>query len=286
MKAMISALALARYMVPLLLFTLYFTACFIKNGDPTSISVNSVSDAEKKLAAHTFTGDSPDYPLYVVVNFDLRDLSQPDNDYLRLLEVIGDSGLYADLTLGIAKMGGTTVFTSTPLDEAVKGMDKIVRIWLPFISTSIMADTNGKSPFFFFENLVMVSGSATKITEIGDYAFSSCKSLKLVDTGVLVSSIGRETFWGCKNLEIIYTGSSLEIIGDKAFFDCSALELITMRGTPPALGDSVFLGSTPGRLTFQIEKEHEWLYRTWLAENASKFNNNGADIVFDVRSFN
>jgi len=78
--------------------------------------------------------------------------------------------------------------------------------------------------------------------------------------------------------------SSLETIGDSAFYDCSALEMVIMKGMPPKLGASVFLGSTSGTITFYIEPEHEALYRAWLADNASKFNNNGENITFDISS--
>ena len=217
---------------------------------------------------------------------DIGDLSQPDNDHLRLIEIIGNSGLYVSLRYGENKMGRTTLFTSPPLGEAVKGMEKIVSISLPIVTTSIMADKNGISPFFFYENLVGVSHSTyaynSKITVIGDYAFSSCKNLKDVYMGSSVTTVGRKAFLGCENLESISFGTSLETIGDNAFYDCSALEIVIIEGTPPKLGDSVFLGSTPGTFTFYIELEYKEVYGAWLAENASKFNNNGEDIILDV----
>jgi len=287
MKIMISTLAIARNIVIVAIFTLCFTACDLISGlsdwsIPTEIHVKSLNDAQKKLAKHTFNGDSPDDPVNIYVNFDIGDLSRPDNDYLRLIEIIGDSGLYATLELGKAKMGGTTVFTNPPLNEAVKGMDKIVEFSFPGVTTSIMADTNGISPFFFYENLVHVNNyGGSNITHIGDYAFSSCKSLELVNL-YNAKIVGREAFQGCENLRYICLPALLETISDKAFFDCSSLERLEMPRNPPALGDDVFLGSTPGTLRLSIERENLGLYHTWLTENASKFNNNGKNVNFKV----
>ena len=286
MKTKISALVSIRYILLGAVFTVFFTACPFGDGDPQVIRVKSLSDAKKKLADYSFSdvGLNPEKPVEIYVNFDIGDLSQPGNSYLRLIEIIGNSGLYADLVLP-SKMGGTTVFTTPPLNEAVIGMDKIVSIALPSITTNILVDKNGRSPFFFYETYTLVYSSTfqSKITKIDDYAFSSCK-FKGVHMDWPVKTIGKEAFRGCENMSGILLNSTLETIEDKAFFDCSAFEMVIMKGTPPKLGESVFLGNTPAALTLYIEPEHEALYRAWLADNASKFNNNGDDIIFDVSS--
>jgi len=287
MKTKKSIFLLAIYILLGVVFTVFFTACIFGDEDPQIIRVSSLSDAKKKLADYSFSdvGLSPEKPVEIYVNFDIGNLSQPGS-YLQLIEIIGDSGLYARLILP-SKMGGTTVFTSPPLNNAIKGMDKIVYISLPSVTTSIIADKNGISPFFFYENLIGVGSSLSnpKLTEIGDYALSSCKKLGGMNIGLTaVKTIGREAFRGCENFRSISFGTSLETIGDNAFYDCNAFEIIVMKGKPPKLGESVFLGNTPAALTLYIEPEHEALYRAWLADNASKFNNNGEDIIFNVSS--
>jgi len=276
MKTKISAISFATYMLLGVVFTVFFTACIFGDEGPRVVMVKSLSDAKKKLAEYPYfpIGSTPDNPIYLMVRFDLGDMSKPDNNYLRLLEIIGKYGLYSELILG----GSTTVFTNPPLIEAAKGMDKIVKITIPASTTRIALDANGKSPFFFYENLVNVSTADSKVTHIDDYAFSSCKSLKGVSF-FTVKTVGREAFMGCENLMYVSFTHSLGTIGDKAFYDCSALELIYLPGKPPALGDSAFLGSTPDKFTIEIKKEYELAYRTWLTENASKFNNDGADVV-------
>jgi len=277
MKTKKSILFFVSYMLLGAVFTIFFTACNFFNESPHIIRVKSLSDAEEKLAEYSPIGNTPDYPIHLMVSFDFGDMSKPDNNYLRLLEIIGKYGLYCELV-----GGSTTVFTSPPLTEAAKGMDKIVKISIPVSTTRIALDANGKSPFFFYENLISVSTiSTSKVTHVDDYAFSSCKSLKGVSL-YSVKTVGREVFIGCEKLMYVSFTILLETIGDKAFFDCSALESIYLPGKPPALGDSVFLGSTPDKFTIEIKKEYESAYRTWLTENASKFNNDGADVVFKV----
>ena len=107
MKTKISVLVFARYIVLTAVFSLCFTACF-GWSIPTEIHVYSLSDAKKKLAEYNFgsVGLSPDNPLDVFVRFDIGDLSQPGNNYLRLIEIIGDSGLYVRLLLSGIKVGG------------------------------------------------------------------------------------------------------------------------------------------------------------------------------------
>jgi len=280
MKTKISALALIRCLIFGAVFSLCFTACF-DWSEPNVIFINSLKDAEEKLAVHTFNGAKPEDPVQLIVRkMNIGDMSQPDNDYLRLIEIIGNSGLYAELSLGEAIMGGKTVFTSPPLNEAVKGMEKIVVIDLPYIATSIKTDKNGRSPFFFYENLKRVSGGDTKITEIGDNAFSFCKSLEQVNL-YDVKTVGREAFQGCENLKRV-TLTLSETIGDRAFLNCESLLQVSMYRKPPTLGDSVFLGNTPSTFTLSIEKAHEVLYRSWLNENALKFNNYGVGIAFKL----
>ena len=281
MKTKISALSLVLYIILYVFLAVYFTACpGWGELPPNEVHINSLSDAEKKLAEFSYPGvGTPNYPVWVFVNFDLGDLSRPDNNYLRLLEIIEDSGLYVDLTLQ-NRMLEKNVFTSPPLSEAVKGMDKVVNISLHGIATSIMADSNEKSPFYFYENLVRVIGRGDNFTHIDNFAFSSCKSLERVDF-YGVKTVGREAFNGCENLKRVDFPTALETIGDKAFYDCSALERLSIRGKYPKLGDSVFLGSTPSRFIFNINKEYEGGFRRWINENASSFNNDGADIDFE-----
>jgi len=250
---------------------LSYGGVFRRYNDNRFIYVNSLSDAEKKFADHKFGGETPLKHVEVHVRMDIGDLSRSDNDYFRLLEIIGNYNIYVELLLGGAGMGGTTVFTSPPLNEAIKGMEKVIKILLPRTATSVIAASNEISPFYFYENLIEVSFVGIGLPEIGDFAFRSCKSLIDINMRSAVITIGKEAFAGCENLKTLTLGASLESIGDRAFFDCETLSMIRMPGKPPTLGEDVFLGNTPSDLTFYVEyKSPFW---SWLYENASKFNN-------------
>ena len=111
--------ALARCAVFAAVFTVFFTSCSIYNPDAEMFVIRSITGAERVLKNYTgILGGSPDHPLYLKVIINFGDLSQPGNKYLQLLEVIGDSGLYADLSLGGSKTGKSNVFTTPPLDKA------------------------------------------------------------------------------------------------------------------------------------------------------------------------
>ena len=256
---------------------LFSHGVFKRYNENGVIYVNSLSDAEKKFAEHKYGGDTPWKPVEVHVRMDIGDLSRSDNDYFRLLEIIGNYDIYVELLLGGVGMGGTTVFTSPPLNEAVKGMEKVIKILLPRTAISVIAASNEISPFYFYENLIEVRFAGIGLSEIGDFAFRSCKSLIDIDMRSAVKTIGKEAFAYCENLKKLTFGASLESIGDRAFFDCETLSMIRMPGKPPTLGEGVFLGNTPCDLTFYVEYKSP--FRSWLDENASKFK---FDNIFDV----
>ena len=179
MKKMTCKLTLFCYAALAAAFALCFTACLFHKEPVIGIGISNLKDADKLFADYKGRGgNSPDTPMYVSVSFDLGDLSKADNNYIQLLKIIGKHKKYVRLSLH-GKMGGGTVFTSYPYDEAVNGMDRVVHIRFPPDTNSIMPDEKGRSPFFFYENLMVVY--LDKIESIGDHSFADCGSLKLIE---------------------------------------------------------------------------------------------------------
>jgi len=159
MKTMTSALALTKHIILLVFLMVCFTACLF-NGDipPGEIHVSSLSDAEEKLAAHIDLkfGFSPYSPVTLFVrDMNLGDLSKLDNNYLRLLEIIGNSGLYAELFLAIVKMGGSikiigdsAFLGSTPGNFTIISDNKIYYWWCK-IENASKFNNNGEDIVFF-----------------------------------------------------------------------------------------------------------------------------------------
>lgn len=67
--------------------------------------------------------------------------------------------------------------------------------------------------------------SPSDITEIKDYAFYNCSSLKSITISNNVTSIGKSAFNGCSNIESIYIPNSVTTIAESAFCYCTG-ELI------------------------------------------------------------
>ena len=78
------------------------------------------------------------------------------------------------------------------------------------------------------------------VTSIGDYAFSGCRSLSSVVIPDSVTSIGDWAFNGCKSLADIVIPSSITSIGDYAFEGCSALTSIVIPNGVTSIGDCAF----------------------------------------------
>ncbi|MBR4071090.1 MAG: leucine-rich repeat protein, partial [Clostridia bacterium] len=70
------------------------------------------------------------------------------------------------------------------------------------------------------------------VTEIKDYLFSGCRSIKNVVIHENVTSIGDQTFEYCSNLKSIDIPEKVTSIGWRAFVNCTGLESIKINGAP------------------------------------------------------
>ena len=73
-------------------------------------------------------------------------------------------------------------------------------------------------------------------TEIGDYAFCGCTSLKSIIIPEGVTRIGYCAFLGCDNLNNIMIPRSVESISDYAFHDCIKLIRVDCKAKVPPIG--------------------------------------------------
>ena len=103
-------------------------------------------------------------------------------------------------------------------------------------------DINGNSYEIYqmcgVHNVIIPEG----VTSIGDYAFSSCRSLTSVEIPSSVTSIGGYAFWGCSSLTSIEIPSSVTSIGDNAFSNCRSLTSIDIPSSVTSIGSRVFWG--------------------------------------------
>ncbi|EPR13759.1 leucine-rich repeat protein [Ruminiclostridium papyrosolvens] len=64
------------------------------------------------------------------------------------------------------------------------------------------------------------------VTDVGDYAFNTCKSLSSLNLSSSVKELGSYSFGGCISLKEIVLPEGVEVIGAKAFSACSGLTTV------------------------------------------------------------
>ncbi len=113
----------------------------------------------------------------------------------------------------------------------INGQEKTLYISEP-ISELEYADRNDIEVLEFTDNCI--------VTEIPDYAFLGCSSLRKVVLPKGLKKIGFQAFSGCSALLEIYLPSSLEDIGSNAFAYCSELKEITFPDSLKHIGHNAF----------------------------------------------
>ena len=77
---------------------------------------------------------------------------------------------------------------------------------------------------------------------IGDWAFSSCRSLTNINIPNSVTTIGDGAFYGCRSLTSINIPNSVTTIGDSAFYGCRSLTSTTIPSSVVTIIGNSFCG--------------------------------------------
>ena len=80
----------------------------------------------------------------------------------------------------------------------------------------------------------------SSVTNIGDWAFSGCRSLSEIVIPSSVTNIGYGAFDGCNSLSEIVIPSSVTSIGHSAFSGCNSLSEIVIPSSVTSIGDYAF----------------------------------------------
>ena len=117
-------------------------------------------------------------------------------------------------------------------------------------------DLHNESKAFVYEHQVLFNKDKTtliayrskeksyiipnSVTNIGDSAFSECKSLTSIKIPNSVTNIGDSAFSECKSLTSIKIPNSVTNIGNDVFWGCSSLTSINIPNNVTNIGDSAF----------------------------------------------
>ena len=102
--------------------------------------------------------------------------------------------------------------------------------------------TIGENAFFGCPTLVdVVIGKDSRLSVIGDEAFSGCTMLNSINLPDGLLTIGERAFAGCESLESILIPGSVKTIGEEAFRECESLESLEIRYGVESIGDSAFI---------------------------------------------
>ena len=115
-----------------------------------------------------------------------------------------------------------------------------------------------ESKSFIYENQVLFNADKTiiiayraddelynipnTVTNIGNSAFSWCKSLTSINIPDSMTNIGNSAFSWCESLTSINIPDSVTSIGESAFDGCESLTCINIPDSVTSIGDSAFRG--------------------------------------------
>lgn len=91
-------------------------------------------------------------------------------------------------------------------------------------------------------NLVNYNGKEYEVTQIGEFAFASCRNLHSVVIPKSVTIIGRGAFQDCENLNKIELSNNIEKINRYAFALCKNITSISIPPKVRSIEEATFLG--------------------------------------------
>lgn len=139
-----------------------------------------------------------------------------------------------DSTLTIEGSGAMTNGTYNSYATWSDHSAYIVHVSLPEGLTNI-----GNYAFTSCSNLTSISIPNT-VTSIGEYAFANCSGLASVVLGSSIASIGESAFNGCSNLKSINLPNSVTSIAERAFHGCTSLTSINIPNNVTNVGSRPF----------------------------------------------
>ena len=124
------------------------------------------------------------------------------------------------------------------------------------------------SAFGLCGQLKTVTFSGSKLTEIGEGAFYSCKSLTSIAIPSSVTTMGKETFFDCLSLTSVTLSPKVTVIPVSAFENCPIANL-TIPSTVTAISEAAFCKCATPWLTIpsSVKSIGDWAFALATSEN-------------------
>lgn len=105
------------------------------------------------------------------------------------------------------------------------------------IPSTVISIGDGAFEYSTVKNLILSEG----IENIGDFAFSYCRSIESIKIPSSIKKIGYGAFWGCDNLTNITISEGVTNISYGAFRNCRNIEKIILPSTITNIENEAFL---------------------------------------------
>lgn len=121
-----------------------------------------------------------------------------------------------------------------------------ITVWISVGGGTYTFGNGNSSNNVFGGSLLATKGILTSciigndVITIGDYAFTSCSSLRSVQIPVGVSSIGNSAFYSCYSLNDVRLSNGVMSIGNAAFYNCYSLIDVRLPNSVTSIGNNAF----------------------------------------------
>ena len=145
------------------------------------------------------------------------------------VEKIGEGAFANNKYLTKIKFGG---YVQSIANSAFRNCENITEVHIKSLEKWCMINFESwtSSPFYesknaklYLNNKLVEDVSINKATEIKQYAFYGCTTIKNVTLGDSVTAIGDGAFYNCDSLSVITIGKNVSKIGCNAFTSCDVL---------------------------------------------------------------
>ena len=150
------------------------------------------------------------------------------NDRYNWYSLFSSYYYYTNTTFDVANLSLKEI-TNNGIKYLLYDYDKTAIVW-----------TNNYSGDIVIPSEVTYNNDTYKVTSLGDYCFSKCRSLTSVTLPDGIKSLGDYCFEECSSLTSVTLPDGIKSLGDDCFSGCSSLTSVTLPNRIDSLGEKCF----------------------------------------------